>query len=163
MICSLCYCVIMFLFAVLLQTKSCSTSRRPRPFIRGVRRNCAYSRARCSYRRAVDASSLSFSTPPDKSLSASSYMDSLPESKTIVVQSCSLNVCLYIHPQNSSSDSNEIWYNVGRGRWVMHYIMWYDSIRASEVRVKVTRAWKFKILRFLTIEYEESTVSPTWG
>ena len=68
-------------WACVLQTKSCWFGQRPQPFVRGVRRHCSYSRARCSYRKAVDAN-FSYSTPPGKSLFAASHVDSLPESKS---------------------------------------------------------------------------------
>ena len=76
----ICYVILWYIIS---QAKSCRTGQRPQRFVRGVRQHAGYSRARCSYRRAVDAN-FSFSTPPGKSLYASLRVDSLPESKLTV-------------------------------------------------------------------------------
>ena len=77
-------------YASYMQSKSRLKGRRSQPLTRGVRGHHGYSRARCSYRRAVDAN-FSFSTPPDKSLFASSHTDSLSESELINNDLCRIS------------------------------------------------------------------------
>jgi len=100
-------CVNTKLLCCYSQSKSCSGGRHSQPFVRGTRRHCGYSRARCSYRRAVDAS-LSVLTTADKSLLTSSYMDSLTESKSCSSPVSSLSVEIHIYFAGVADDTWQI-------------------------------------------------------